>query len=111
VPTYDYECQQCNRTFEVRQRISAAPLTKCQACGGPVRRLLAAAPFILKGRGWYVTDYPSESRKKAMEAEKKAAPAETAAGATSTPAPSSSPAGSSSDVASGSTATPTATKD
>jgi putative FmdB family regulatory protein len=111
VPTYDYECQQCNRTFEVRQRISAAPLTKCQSCGGPVRRLLAAAPFILKGRGWYVTDYPSESRKKAMEAEKKTAPAETAAGATSTPAPSSSPAGSSSDVASGSTATPTATKD
>jgi hypothetical protein len=35
-----------------------------------VHRLLSAAPFILKGEGWYVTDYPSESRKKARESEK-----------------------------------------
>jgi len=35
-----------------------------------VKRLLSPAPFILKGEGWYVTDYPSESRKKAREAEK-----------------------------------------
>jgi len=56
--------------FEVRQRITEAPLTTCDACGGTVRRLLSAAPFILKGEGWYVTDYPSASRKKAMESEK-----------------------------------------
>ena len=56
--------------FEVRQRISDAPLATCDVCGGSVRRLLSPAPFILKGRGWYVTDYPSASRKKAMETEK-----------------------------------------
>jgi putative FmdB family regulatory protein len=72
VPTYDYECDACGKTFEVRQRISAEPLTACQFCGGRVRRLLSPAAFILKGGGWYVTDYPSESRKKAIEAEKKA---------------------------------------
>ena len=71
VPTYDYRCDRCERTFEVRQRISAEPLTTCDRCGGPIRRLLAAAPFILKGGGWYVTDYPSEGRKKGVEAEKK----------------------------------------
>jgi putative FmdB family regulatory protein len=71
VLTYDYRCDRCERTFEVRQRISAEPLTTCERCGGPIRRLLAAAPFILKGGGWYVTDYPSEGRKKGMEAEKK----------------------------------------
>jgi putative FmdB family regulatory protein len=70
VPTYEYECGSCHRTFEVRQRISEPPLTTCDACGGPVRRLLSATPFILKGGGWYVTDYPSESRKKALDAEK-----------------------------------------
>jgi putative FmdB family regulatory protein len=81
VPTYEYECEKCRRTYEVRQRISAPPLTTCQHCGGPVHRLLAATPFILKGGGWYTTDYPSEARKKAMEAEKKAgAPAESASG-------------------------------
>jgi putative FmdB family regulatory protein len=70
VPTYEYQCDQCHRTFEVRQRITAEPLTRCDVCGGPLRRLLSPAPFILKGGGWYVTDYPSEARKKAQEAEK-----------------------------------------
>ena len=71
MPTYDYRCDRCERTFEIRQRISAEPLTTCDRCGGPIRRLLSAAPFILKGGGWYVTDYPSAGRKKGMEAEKK----------------------------------------
>ena len=72
MPTYEYECGKCHRVFEVRQRISEPPLTTCDECGGAVHRLLSAAPFILKGDGWYVTDYPSESRKKAREAEKPA---------------------------------------
>jgi putative FmdB family regulatory protein len=70
VPTYEYQCDKCQRVFEVRQRISDPPLVSCEACGGSIRRLLSPAPFILKGGGWYVTDYPSESRKKAMEADK-----------------------------------------
>jgi putative FmdB family regulatory protein len=101
VPTYDYQCNDCGKTYEVRQPISASPLTSCQFCGGAIRRLLSSAPFILKGGGWYVTDYPSESRKKAMAAERKSAEPATSAktaasgsdgssSATSTPAPSSS---------------------
>ena len=70
MPTYEYQCDSCHRTFEVRQRISESALTTCEVCGGPVRRLLSAAPFILKGEGWYVTDYPSEARKKARSEEK-----------------------------------------
>lgn len=70
MPTYEYQCSGCNRTFEVRQRITAEPLTRCEVCGGALKRLLSAAPFILKGGGWYVTDYPSESRKKALASEK-----------------------------------------
>ena len=70
MPTYEYQCTGCGREFEVRQRISEPALTRCEKCGGVVKRLLSSAPFILKGAGWYVTDYPSESRKKAMESEK-----------------------------------------
>src|SRR5437667_10291717 len=70
MPTYEYECDKCHRVFEVRQRITEPALTTCDECGGAVRRLLSPAPFILKGDGWYVTDYPSASRKKAMESEK-----------------------------------------
>jgi putative FmdB family regulatory protein len=70
VPTYEYECNKCRRVFELRQRISEPALTTHEGCGGDVHRLISSAPFILKGEGWYVTDYPSESRKKAKEAEK-----------------------------------------
>ena len=72
MPTYEYQCNACGRIFEIRQRISEPALTRCETCGGVVKRLLSAAPFILKGEGWYVTDYPSESRKKAKESEKNA---------------------------------------
>ncbi len=73
MPTYEYQCEKCQRVFEIRQRITEPALTICEVCGGHVKRLLSPAPFILKGEGWYVTDYPSESRKKASEAEKPAA--------------------------------------
>ena len=71
MPTYEYQCEKCQRLFEVRQRITEPALTTCEVCGGHVKRLLSSAPFILKGEGWYVTDYPSESRKKAKESESK----------------------------------------
>ena len=64
MPTYEYECLKCPRVFEVCQRITEPALETCDRCGGPIHRLLSAAPFILKGGGWYVTDYPSEARKK-----------------------------------------------
>ena len=70
MPTYEYECSKCRRVFEVRQRISEPALTTHEGCGGEVHRLISPAPFILKGEGWYVTDYPSEARKKAKDAEK-----------------------------------------
>jgi len=114
VPTYDYQCDDCGRTYEVRQPISASPLTSCQFCGGGIRRLLSATPFILKGGGWYVTDYPSESRKKAMADEKKSVEPATSAktassgsdgssSSTSTAAPSSSSGTSSSGTSSSET--------
>jgi putative FmdB family regulatory protein len=99
VPTYEYKCNDCGREFEVRQRISEPALTRCETCGGTVKRLLSAAPFILKGEGWYVTDYPSESRKKALESEKsgatvakKGSPAEKATAEKATAEKSSTPA-------------------
>ena len=72
VPTYEYECPKCPRVFEVKQRITEPPLEICDRCGGPIHRLLSAAPFILKGGGWYVTDYPSEARKQATKSESSA---------------------------------------
>ena len=92
MPTYEYECNKCHRVFEIRQRISDPPLETCEACGGDVRRLISPTPFILKGGGWYVTDYPSEARKKALESEKPAASAEKKSDSASTPPSTTAPA-------------------
>jgi putative FmdB family regulatory protein len=49
MPTYEYECRGCGRTFERRQSMSEAALRECPDCGGEVRRLVTGgAGFIIK---------------------------------------------------------------
>ena len=71
MPIYEYECGKCNTTFEAMQSVSSKPLKNCTvlACKGKVHRLVSASGFILKGSGWYTSDYPSEARKKGWESE------------------------------------------
>jgi putative FmdB family regulatory protein len=57
VPIYEYECESCHHRREVIQRFSDKPLKKCQACGGPLRKVLSPPALVFKGTGWYVTDY------------------------------------------------------
>lgn len=57
MPGYDYQCESCGYEFEVVQKITEDPLQVCPKCNGKVHRLLSPSPFILKGSGWYVTDY------------------------------------------------------
>jgi len=77
MPIYEYECDKCRVTFEAIQAISSKPLKTCQGLGcndkdnGKVRRLVSASGFILKGSGWYTSEYPSEARKKGWEQESK----------------------------------------
>ena len=77
MPIYEYECDKCGVTFEAMQAISAKPLKTCNGLGcddkdnGKVRRIVSASGFILKGSGWYASDYPSEDRKKGWEKESK----------------------------------------
>ncbi len=56
MPIYEYECTNCHHHFEVLQKMND-PLPQCPKCGGKVRRLINGTSFILKGDGWYVTDY------------------------------------------------------
>lgn len=65
MPIYEYKCDNCSETFEVLQKFSEQPLTECIVChDGPVRKLISVSSFVLKGSGFYVNDYPSDSRKK-----------------------------------------------
>ena len=71
MPTYDYQCDACNHTFEEFQSFSEEPLKKCPACKKKkLRRLLGTgAAVIFKGSGFYQTDYRSESYKSAAKAD------------------------------------------
>jgi putative FmdB family regulatory protein len=56
MPIYEYKCNKCG-VFEAMQGIKDAPLRKCPTCKGKVERLISRGSFILKGSGWYATDY------------------------------------------------------
>jgi len=92
MPIYEYKCDKCDAVFEAMQAISAKPLKTCNGIGcddkdnGKVRRLVSASGFILKGSGWYTSEYPSEARKQGWEKESKQGKKETGA-----PAPVSTP--------------------
>ncbi len=71
MPSYDYECTNCGNSFELEQKITAPPSERCPKCGGKVIRVITGGGgVILKGKGFYATDYRSESYKKAANAEK-----------------------------------------
>jgi putative FmdB family regulatory protein len=57
MPIYEYECLSCSERKEVLQRFSDEPLKTCPVCGGEMKRLISNSSFILKGSGWYLTDY------------------------------------------------------
>jgi len=66
MPTYEYECQKCKKTFEISQSMKDEPLTDCinKKCKGKVKRLISSGGgFIFKGSGFYATDNRSASYK------------------------------------------------
>jgi putative FmdB family regulatory protein len=68
MPIYEYECGSCGGRFEAVRKFSDPLLTECRLCKAPkVRKLLSPAAFVLKGSGWYATDYASCDRKKDEE--------------------------------------------
>jgi putative FmdB family regulatory protein len=87
MPTYDYSCEKCGKTFEIFQSMRDEPLKECpkELCRqkkwghGKVKRSIGTgAGLIFKGSGFYITDYRSNNYK---EGAKKDAPATPAASA------------------------------
>jgi putative FmdB family regulatory protein len=71
MPIYEYECGTCGGRFEEAQKFSDPLVTECKLCKAPnVRKLLSPTSFVLKGSGWYATDYATTDKKKSGEPEK-----------------------------------------
>lgn len=68
MPTYVYECSNCNNRFEVEQRITENPLDTCH-CGstGTVKRLIQPVGIMFKGSGFHINDYSGSTTAKAEE--------------------------------------------
>ncbi len=88
MPTYEYECAKCRKTFDVFQSIKDNPLTKCPTCKGKIKRLVGTgAGIIFKGSGFYQTDYRSDGYKQSVKSESSTSSTSTS----SSSSPSSSP--------------------
>jgi len=67
MPIYEYRCTKCGHEFEMMQKFSDRPVKKCIKCSGKVEKLISQSSFVLKGSGWYQTDYANKERPKAAE--------------------------------------------
>ncbi len=74
MPIYEYECGK-GHVFEKMVSISGPDPSTCEVsgCRSKPKRLMSASGFILKGSGWYASDYPSDTRRQGLESEAKAA--------------------------------------
>lgn len=92
MPIYEYICCQCGCQFENWQKITDSSIPPCEKCGANnVKRQISISNFVLKGSGWYSTDYQKKDtgeKKKALEKTNE----KPAATKTSMEEPSSSPA-------------------
>ena len=61
MPTYQYRCKSCGNELEIVQKISDNSLTICPKCEKESfeRVISADGGFVLKGSGFYKTDYNS----------------------------------------------------
>jgi putative FmdB family regulatory protein len=58
MPIYEYRCDACDNVFEEwRSHADDIMEEPCPRCGKTSHRLISNTSFVLKGGGWYVTEY------------------------------------------------------
>lgn len=58
MPIYEYACPECGHEFEEWGKASESHKEEpCPLCGVNSPRVMSRTSFVLKGDGWYVSDY------------------------------------------------------
>lgn len=84
MPIYEYRCKECHQIFEEwTKHIEDAEPQVCPVCGNPAERIMSNTSFVLKGGGWYATDYGTKSKQGSQE---DSAPAASSAASAAPPA-------------------------
>lgn len=98
MPIYEYRCSDCHQIFEEWLKTFDDSPRNCPVCNGVAERVVSNTSFVLKGGGWYVTEYGNRKPEKpeshnTSKPETPASPSSTEAAsgassqAASTPAP------------------------
>jgi putative FmdB family regulatory protein len=61
MPIHEYQCRKCKAVVERIEGTHDRPMKKCPSCGGGVDQMISSSAFVLKGSGWYATDYGTKS--------------------------------------------------
>jgi putative FmdB family regulatory protein len=61
MPIHEYQCRKCEEVVERIEGMHDAPMKKCPSCGGRVDQMISSSAFVLKGTGWYATDYGTKN--------------------------------------------------
>jgi len=63
MPIYEYRCNACEQIFEewTTSCSESDESIKCPVCGGEAGRIISNTTFVLKGGGWYVSEYGKNS--------------------------------------------------
>lgn len=106
MPIYEYQCPKCQKVFEEWTHVTDMQAQEpCPGCGTPSPRVMSHTSFVLKGGGWYVSDYGY--RKGIKDENSTSTPPSSGSSSTSSPSSSSTSGGTSSSSAS-SSSTPSA---
>lgn len=61
MPLYEFQCQSCQSIEELLMKISDPQPAVCPKCGrGPLVKMMSKTSFVLKGSGWYATDFKTK---------------------------------------------------
>lgn len=75
MPIYEFICNDCQATEEHIMKISDPAPTACQQCGKQtLEKMLSRTNFVLKGNGWYETDFKGKPSPQKKQDETKASP-------------------------------------
>jgi putative FmdB family regulatory protein len=72
MPTYEYLCSSCEKSFDRFESITAKPDPVCAHCGKKTakRQISGGGGLLFKGSGFYTTDYRSSGYKAAESGDK-----------------------------------------
>ncbi|BBY41172.1 hypothetical protein MMAN_53060 [Mycobacterium mantenii] len=63
MPTYSYQCTECEDRFDIVQAFTDDALTTCKRCSGRLRKRFNSVGVVFKGSGFYRTDSRESGKK------------------------------------------------